>query len=327
MPAIHALPSYISRPRIRGVTLKVVPNAQPRQQFDVVAMAGARVFKKVLQANPMAALGLSSGSTPLGLYRCLIERHNKTEIDFTKIRATYNLDEYVGVPPEFYEQTYRYFMETQLFDYLGLPHAIRNIPDWRTKDPVATCEEYEKAVVRAEIDLQVLGLGANTHIAFCEPGSLLTSVTHVVELALRSRISNSRLFMREEEGRFLGLEKNAREEFEDPWDKMTVCSSDQNYLFFQTILPRVPNQAMTMGISTIMRAKEILMLVTGQAKAEALNLMLTQHPSQDYPASWLRYHPRVTVIADQAAASLLINAEWRETGTHIIDGSFARAVL
>ncbi|WP_067839370.1 glucosamine-6-phosphate deaminase [Amphibacillus sediminis] len=216
------------------------------------------------QANPV--LGLATGSTPEGMYQCLIEAFNKGEVSFRDV-STFNLDEYVGLAPSD-PNSYNYFMQDKLFSHIDIDQSQVHLPNGNTGDNQQECKDYEASVHQAnEIDLQVLGIGLNGHIGFNEPGTPFSSRTHVVELDASTREANARFFEKKED---------------------------------------VPTHAITMGIATIMDSKEILLLISGEKKAEAVKRLLENDEiSEDFPASILRKHDNITVIIDEAAGSLL----------------------
>lgn len=209
-------------------------------------------------------LGLATGSTPEGLYQKIIEKFNEGMVSFQDV-TTFNLDEYVGLEREDVNSYYRY-MKEKLFDHVDIKLERVHLPNGAATDLEGECQRYERQIQQAgKIDLQILGMGINGHIGFNEPGTPFSSRTHVVELAASTREANSR--------------------------------------FFPT-LDDVPTQALTMGIATIMESKEILLLVSGEQKAEAIARLAEGDISEDFPASILRNHPNVTVIVDEGAMVL-----------------------
>jgi glucosamine-6-phosphate deaminase len=178
--------------------------------------------------------------------------------------TTFNLDEYIGLSGE-NPQSYRYFMDSQLFNHLDILKKNTFVPSGTAEDMEAECRNYEsKLKNHGGIDLQILGIGNNGHIGFNEPGTPFSSKTHIVDLADST------------------IKANAR--------------------FFNTI-EEVPTQAITMGIATIMQSREILLLASGEAKADAIGQLLGNGLNEQFPASVLRNHPNVKVIADEAALS------------------------
>lgn len=218
-----------------------------------------------LLLKPDSVLGLATGSTPEGMYQSLIRRVQAGEISFAQARSV-NLDEYVGLSPED-PQSYHAYMKKHLFSQVDIRMENTSVPDGLDRDPKKACARYE-AKIRAMggIDLQVLGIGRNAHIGFNEPGESFPAVTHVTDLAESTIEANSRFFERKEE---------------------------------------VPTQAMTMGIGTIFTARRIVLLVSGQDKAQALRDALLGPVTPAVPASILQFHPQVIVIADEEACSLI----------------------
>lgn len=206
-------------------------------------------------------LGFATGSTPEGLYARLIEENKKKQVTFQNV-TTFNLDEYVGLGPED-PMSYHYFMMDKLFNHVDVPSNNIHIPNGIAADPEQECRQYEESIRNAGyIDLQILGLGVNGHIGFNEPGTKFTSRTHVVQLTESTRNANARFF----------------------------DSMDQ-----------VPTRAITMGIQSIMECKEVILLASGENKAEAVARLINGEVSEDFPASILHNHAHVTIIADEAA--------------------------
>ncbi|GGN52416.1 glucosamine-6-phosphate deaminase [Oceanobacillus indicireducens] len=208
-------------------------------------------------------LGLATGSTPEGLYQRIIEKHQQNEISFENV-TTFNLDEYVGLEQND-PNSYYYFMNEKLFRHVDIAIDRVHIPNGAATDLKKECMEHERAIEQVGgIDVQVLGIGGNGHIGFNEPGTSFTSKTHIVDL-----------------------------------DESTIQA---NARFFNSI-EEVPTQAVSMGIETIMNSKEILLLVSGEAKADAMAKLLNGEVTEDFPASILKKHENVTVIVDEAALS------------------------
>jgi glucosamine-6-phosphate deaminase len=225
----------------------------------------ANHFCRVVQAKPMAVLGLATGSSPIGLYQELVARYKAGKVDFAQVR-TFNLDEYVGISPQ-HPQSYRFFMEQNLFAHVNIPAENIHIPSGVGADMGAEATRYERLLAEnGPVDLQVLGLGVNGHIGFNEPGTPFSSRTHVVQLTDSTIAANSRFF---------------------------------------TTKAEVPRQAITMGVASIMSAREIMLLATGDSKAQAVKAALEGEVTTQVPASVLQTHPAVTIILDPAAAALL----------------------
>ena len=232
---------------------------------DYVEMSrkAADIISDLVAAKPDCTLGLATGSTPLGLYAELVKDHRAGKISFKDV-DTFNLDEYRGLDPD-HVQSYRYFMRTNLFDQVDIDQSRTHVPDGSNPDADAACAEYEAAInAHGGVDLQLLGLGHNGHIGFNEPSDCFESATNCVDLTESTITANSRLF----------------------------DSIDQ-----------VPTQAYTMGIGTIMSAKKILVVANGQDKADIVARAFFGPVTPQVPASILQFHPDVTVVLDQAAAS------------------------
>lgn len=230
-----------------------------------VAQLAADQFESLIAVKPACLLGLATGSTPVPLYRELIARANAGRIDFSRVRSA-NLDEYKGLPGT-HPQSYRYFMQENLFDHICIRPENTIVPDGLTTDVAAMCRAYEEQIEAwGGVDLQLLGLGHDGHIGFNEPAEDFPVMTHEVTLEPITRQANVRFFR----------------------------SMDE-----------VPIAAYTMGIGTVMAARKILLLVTGADKADILHRALCGPITPRVPASVLQLHPNVTVICDEAAAALL----------------------
>jgi len=228
------------------------------------AEQAADIYVELLNNKPNAILGLATGSTPLGLYACLAERNRAGKLSF-KDATSFNLDEYVGLEPT-HDQSYRYFMEKNLFEHIDLPLERTHVPSGLDVSGDAL-DGYDAAIEAAGgIDLQLLGLGGNGHIGFNEPNTPFELGTHVVELTERTREDNARFF----------------------------ASIDE-----------VPTHAATMGVKTVMHAKAIILMAFGKNKAEAVKASFGGPVTPAVPASVLQLHPNVTVFVDEEAASLL----------------------
>ncbi|MDD2189770.1 MAG: glucosamine-6-phosphate deaminase [Eubacteriales bacterium] len=210
-------------------------------------------------------LGLATGSTVESIYKNLIIQYQKGDVDFSGVRSV-NLDEYVGLPED-HDQSYRYFMETNLFCHINIRKENTNVPDGMAADVEAECMRYEDLIKElGGTDLQLLGLGHNGHVGFNEPDDKFPLLTHCVQLKESTIKANARFFEREDQ---------------------------------------VPGEAITMGIKSIMQAKQILLCVSGEAKAEILKKVLTGPVTPAVPGSILQIHPNLTVVADEEASSLL----------------------
>lgn len=229
--------------------------------YDEVSKIVADIITEEIKANPEAVLGLATGSTPIGTYEELVRRYEAGEIDFSKIQ-TVNLDEYKGLSPE-NDQSYRYFMNDHLFNHVNIPIENTHVPNGLEEDSEKACKEYEACLKSIGApDIQILGLGLNGHIGFNEPSDIFTKATHCVDLTQST------------------IEANAR--------------------FFES-MDEVPKQAYTMGIGSIMRAKKIVLIVTGEKKREILDLVINGDVKPEVPATILQMHSNVTVVADDDA--------------------------
>ena len=232
---------------------------------DRLAIAAARHFSDIIARKPDCVLGFATGSTPLPLYRELIRLYEAGEVDFSAVH-TFNLDEYAGISRT-QEQSYYKFMFDNLFSKINIKKENICLPNPEAEDPEAECKAYDLAIEAAGgIDLQLLGIGHNGHIGFNEPSDAFPEGTHIVELTKSTIEANKRFFDSEDD---------------------------------------VPKKAITMGIGTIMKAREIVMIATGAGKAEAVNAMINGKIDPRSPASILQKHTAVTVFLDEEAASLL----------------------
>jgi glucosamine-6-phosphate deaminase len=240
--------------------MEVVPLDTP----DEVAGLAADIVERAVAARPGAVLGLATGSTPLLTYRELIRRHERGQGPSYDAVRCFNLDEYVGLPPG-HPESYRATIARELTDPLGIDPARVEGPDPTEVDLVTAGERYETALEAAGgVDLQVLGIGTDGHLAFNEPGSSLASRTRIKTLTEQTRQDNAR--------------------------------------FFGSV-DAVPRHVLTQGLGTIRRARHLLLLATGGAKAGALAAAVEGPLTASCPASVLQLHPHVTVLADAAAAA------------------------
>lgn len=231
--------------------------------------AAAAIIADVVRDDPQALLGLATGGTMIPVYAELAAIVARGELSLAQV-ASFNLDEYVGLPPD-HPQSYRAFMEAHLAGPAGMDPARIEIPSGMAPDPQAEADRYEALLAaRGPVALQLLGLGGNGHIGFNEPGSAIDSRTRVVTLDPRTVADNARFFGQGEE---------------------------------------VPHQAISMGVATILSARRILLVATGAGKAGAVRAMLEGPVGPDCPASFLRRHPSVQVILDEAAAAGLTQRE------------------
>lgn len=235
------------------------------KDYEDMSKKAAEIIASVVTLKPDCVLGLATGSSPIGLYKNLIEKCKKGELDFSQVK-TANLDEYVGLGPDD-DQSYRYFMNTNLFNHININIENTNVPNGLEKDADKEVTRYEKLVQDlGEMDLQLLGLGLDGHIGFNEPAPVFPKTTQCVELDPSTIEANKRFF----------------------------ASADD-----------VPRTAYTMGVGTIMRAKKVLLIVNGKAKAEILAKVINGPVDPMVPASILQFHNDVTIVADEEALSAL----------------------
>lgn len=220
------------------------------KDYADLSRKAANIISAQVIMKPNAVLGLATGSTPVGAYRQLIEWYNKGDIDFSQTFSI-NLDEYKGLSGE-HNQSYRYFMNHNLFDHVNIKKESTNVPNGLAEDATAECRRYNNVIkTLGGIDLQLLGIGGNGHIGFNEPGSAFEKETHLVTLTEQTRQSNARFF---------------------------------------SSIDEVPTHAFTMGIKSIMSAKKVLLLATGNAKARALYDSFFGPVTPGVPASILQLH-------------------------------------
>ena len=234
--------------------------------LEDVAKAAADVVEKMIESKRSSVLGLATGNTPVALYRELVRRHREEGLSFSEV-TTFNLDEYLGLDAN-HRQSYRSFMDGHLFEEVDIDPRRTHFPACENdQDPRSVGPDYERNIREANgIDLQILGLGSNGHIGFNEPTSSLNSRTRVKTLAPHTIRDNSRYFSAGE---------------------------------FQ------PHLAITMGIASIVDARRVLLMATGEGKAAAVAAMVEGPVSSRHPASALQYHQRVRVFVDEAAAGKL----------------------
>lgn len=235
------------------------------KDYADLSRKAANIISAQVIMKPNAVLGLATGSTPVGAYKQLIEWYNKGDIDFSQTFSI-NLDEYQGLSGE-HDQSYRYFMNHNLFHHINIKIENTNVPNGLAEDAATECLRYNNIIkTLGGIDLQLLGIGGNGHIGFNEPGSAFEKETHLVTLTDQTKQSNARFF---------------------------------------SSIDEVPTHAFTMGIKSIMSAKKVLLLATGNAKAKALYDSFFGPVTPGVPASILQLHNDCIVIADEAALSLI----------------------
>ncbi|MFP4661349.1 MAG: glucosamine-6-phosphate deaminase [Halanaerobiales bacterium] len=235
------------------------------ENYQAMSKKAALLVASQVTLKPDSVLGLATGSTPLGMYQELIAMYQMGEIDFSEVK-TFNLDEYYRLPHE-NSQSYHYYMEDNFFEHVNIKQRNIYIPDGMVDDVYGECREYEEEIRKSGgIDLQVLGIGANGHVGFNEPGERLNVTTDLVNLTDETIRANSRFF----------------------------DSSDQ-----------VPKRAISVGMATILKANRIILMASGESKAEAIRDTVSGFVSTRTPSSLLQTHPEVNLIIDEAAASLI----------------------
>lgn len=233
--------------------------------YKAMSRAAANIISAQIILKPDCVLGLATGSSPVGTYAQLIEWYKKGDLDFSQCKAV-NLDEYCGLSKDD-KHSYAYFMRENLFNHINIDAERTFIPDGLNPDAEAECERYDHVIEQlGGIDLQLLGVGHNGHIGFNEPGHSLKSGTNCVELTERTISANTRFFEREQD---------------------------------------VPKKAYTMGLKSIMNARRIVLVVSGESKADILYELVVGQVTTEVPASLLQLHPDTTIVADAPALSKL----------------------
>ena len=233
------------------------------KDYEDMSKKAANIIASQVVSKPDCVLGLATGSTPIGAYKNLVEKYEQGDLDFSQV-TTVNLDEYKGLPRE-NDQSYYYFMHDNLFDHVNVKPENTHLPDGTKEDANEECARYEELIRSlGGQDLQLLGLGHNGHIGFNEPDTVFEKTTHCVDLQESTIEANKRVF----------------------------ASADD-----------VPKQAYTMGIGTIMQAKKILVVVSGEDKADTVAKAFFGPVTPEVPASILQFHKDVILVADEAALS------------------------
>ena len=231
------------------------------ENYAEMSGVAAKIMAEQIKSKPSSVLGLATGSTPEGMYAELVKMHRSGELDFANI-ITFNLDEYYPINRD-NDQSYYYFMNQHLYSKVNLKAENLNIPNGEASDVEMECANYDKKIDElGGIDLQILGIGSNGHIAFNEPAEELTAGTHMVALTEDTIKSNSRFFVSEAD---------------------------------------VPKNALTSGMATIMKAKQIMIMISGKGKNAPLKKLLSGKITCSVPATMLNMHPNVTIIADKDA--------------------------
>ena len=234
------------------------------ENYAAQCAAGADIIEKLVREQPDCRLGLATGSSPVGMYQELARRCREEGLDFSKVSSV-NLDEYIGLEPT-HDQSYRYFMDTNLFDHINIDKANTYVAKG-TGDIDANIEEFRRVIAEREVALQVLGVGPDGHLAFNEPGEKLWWHAHKEVL-----------------------------------DESTI---DANARFFAS-RDEVPRYAVTMGMGEIMMAKRLLMILSGASKADAARrLLMSDEISTSCPATLMKLHQDATVIIDKDLADTI----------------------
>lgn len=231
------------------------------KDYAEMSKKAADIVAAQVTLKPDCVLGLATGSTPEGMYAELVKKYKAGELDFSAVKSV-NLDEYYPITPD-NDQSYRYFMNHNLFDHVNIDKKNTNVPDGQAKDTDAEAVRYEALIASlGGIDLQVLGIGQNGHIGFNEPGDELLPLTHVTDLTPSTIKANSRFFASEND---------------------------------------VPKKALTMGLGTILATRKIVIMASGQEKHDAVAKMLSGIMTTKTPATFLCLHSDVTLVCDEAA--------------------------
>jgi len=235
------------------------------KNYEEMSKKAASIISSQVIIEPNSVLGLATGDTPLGMYKELIKKYKENEVDFSKVK-TFNLDEYYGLERDNI-QSYYFYMINNFFEFINIYSNNINIPNGTSNDIEEDCLNYERKIKEAGgIDIQVLGIGVNGHIGFNEPNVNFEAQTHLVNLNENTIKSNAR--------------------------------------FFNSI-DEVPKKAISMGIKTILQSKKIILLASGESKAEAVYNTVKGKISPEIPSSILQLHQNVTIILDESAAKLL----------------------
>ena len=241
------------------------------ENYEEVSKKAAQMILSQVTLKPNSVLGLATGSTPIGMYENLVKLNKSGDIDFSEVR-TFNLDEYYNLPKES-DQSYHYFMYQNLFNHININPDNIHIPNGMTNDVDAECDRYDSLIKEAGgVDIQVLGIGNNAHIGFNEPTVNFEKGTHLVELEESTIEANSRFF----------------DNIED-----------------------VPKKAITMGVGSIFKSKKILLIATGENKAEAIYNTVYGKVVPEVPASILQFHSDIVLILDKDAAKLLKEEDYK----------------
>lgn len=235
------------------------------KNYDEISKVTSNLICNEINKKPDITLGLATGSSPIGTYKELINLYNEGKVDFSKVK-TFNLDEYYNLSKS-NKQSYDYFMKENFFNHINIDLNNTHIPNGLANDIETECKEYDLSILNnGGIDIQILGIGSNAHIAFNEPSNTFKVGTSLVNLTQSTIQANSRFF----------------EKIED-----------------------VPTQAISMGIGSIFKAKKIILIASGKSKAEAIYKTLNEDINPQVPSSILQLHNDVTLILDEDSASML----------------------
>ena len=241
------------------------------ENYEEVSKKAAQMILSQVTLKPNSVLGLATGSTPIGMYENLVKLNKSGDIDFSEVR-TFNLDEYYNLPKN-NDQSYHYFMYQNLFNHININPDNIHIPNGMTNDVDAECDRYDSLIKEAGgVDIQVLGIGNNAHIGFNEPTVNFEKGTHLVELEESTIEANSRFF----------------DNIED-----------------------VPKKAITMGVGSIFKSRKIMLIATGENKAEAIYNTVYGKVVPEVPASILQFHSDIVLILDKEAAKLLKEEDYK----------------
>ncbi len=233
--------------------------------YEQVSDEAFKVMKEIVTGSENPVLGLATGSSPIGLYKRMVEDHKENNTSYKNV-VTFNLDEYLGLPVG-HKESYFTFMHENLFDHIDINPENIHIPMGNATDIEEEAVRYETEMRNYTLDVQLLGVGSNGHIGFNEPGESFDSLTHTVTLQEKTRKDNAR--------------------------------------FFDNDINQVPTHAISMGIASIMRSKKILLVASGENKADAICALINGEVTVDWPCTILQNHDDVVAVIDKAAASKL----------------------
>lgn len=241
------------------------------KNYDEMSKKAAQIMASQVTLKSNSILGLATGSTPIGMYKKLVEMHNDGSLDFSDVKS-FNLDEYYKLPRA-NDQSYYYFMHENLFRYINIKEENINIPNGMTKDVELECKEYDASIKEiGGIDIQILGIGHNAHIGFNEPSDVFVKGTNLVDLKESTIKANARFF---------------------------------------DCIDNVPKKAITMGVGSIFKSKKIILLASGEGKAEAIYNTVYGEITPQVPSSILQLHRDTILILDEDAASKLKKEDYK----------------